>query len=217
MREQLIQYVNLLFAGTPDSEDIRQEILQNTLDRYDDLVSQGKSPEAAYRLAISGIGDINEILAGNPQPEPVVAAEPAAAEPVDPEKEKKAKIANAIAIVLFVLCPIPLFIIGDEIGLCLLLAMVAGGVALMNIYDDDKRSPMDPAAVTSVPVGEVDPTRKKLHNSIMGITWAVGLAVYFVVSFFTRAWYITWMIFPITGCVCGLIDAIIDLKEAMKK
>ena len=59
MREQLTQYVNLLFAGAPDSEDIRQEILQNTLDRYDDLIAAGKTPEAAYRLAISGIGDIH--------------------------------------------------------------------------------------------------------------------------------------------------------------
>ena len=37
MREQLIQYVELLFAGARDCEDIKQEILQNTLDRYDDL------------------------------------------------------------------------------------------------------------------------------------------------------------------------------------
>ena len=60
MRDQLTQYVNLLFAGNTDAEDIRMEILQNTLDRYDDLISQGKTPEAAYRLAISGIGDIGE-------------------------------------------------------------------------------------------------------------------------------------------------------------
>ena len=58
MRDQLIQYVRLLFAGTPDSYDMQQEILQNTLDRYDDLIAQGKAPEAAYRLAISGIGDM---------------------------------------------------------------------------------------------------------------------------------------------------------------
>ena len=62
MREQLIQYVSLLFAGAENCEDTRQEILQNTLDRYDDLIAQGKSEEAAYRLAITGIGDINEIL-----------------------------------------------------------------------------------------------------------------------------------------------------------
>ena len=58
MRTQLIQYLDLLFAGSKDSEDIHQEILQNTLDRYDDLILEGKTPEAAYRLAILGIGDI---------------------------------------------------------------------------------------------------------------------------------------------------------------
>lgn len=58
MREQLIQYVQLLFAGAADCDDTRQEILQNTLDRYDDLIAAGKTPEAAYRLAIMGIGDI---------------------------------------------------------------------------------------------------------------------------------------------------------------
>ena len=62
MRQQLIQYVELLFAGAADAEEIKQEILQNTLDRYDDLIAQGKAPEAAYRLSIAGIGDINEIL-----------------------------------------------------------------------------------------------------------------------------------------------------------
>ena len=75
MREQLIQYVTLLFAGANDCEDIRQEILQNTLDRYDDLIAQGKVPEAAYRLAISGIGDISEIL-GTPPTSPKLDAAP---------------------------------------------------------------------------------------------------------------------------------------------
>ena len=30
----------LLFAGACNCEDIKQEILQNTLDRYDDLIAQ---------------------------------------------------------------------------------------------------------------------------------------------------------------------------------
>ena len=44
MREKLISYVDLLFAGVPNATDIRQEILQNTLDRYDDLIDQGYDP-----------------------------------------------------------------------------------------------------------------------------------------------------------------------------
>lgn len=62
MRNELIQYVKLLFAGNPGTEEMQEEILRNTLERYDDLVVQGNPPEKAYRLAISGIGDIEEIL-----------------------------------------------------------------------------------------------------------------------------------------------------------
>ena len=36
MREKLKDYVSLLFAGTVGKEDMEQEILQNTLDRFDD-------------------------------------------------------------------------------------------------------------------------------------------------------------------------------------
>ena len=61
MRERLAAYVDLLFAGNPEAEDVKQEILQNTLDKYDDLVAGGRSPEAAYSLAISGIGDLSEL------------------------------------------------------------------------------------------------------------------------------------------------------------
>ena len=43
MREKLKEYVHLLFAGTVGKEDMEQEILQNTLDRFDDWVSRGFS------------------------------------------------------------------------------------------------------------------------------------------------------------------------------
>lgn len=126
MREQLISYVNLLFAGTTDTVEIKQEILQNTLDRYDDLVEQGKSPEAAYRLAISGIGDINEIL-GQEKPEPYVPQHA----PETAEDEKQGKLLKGVAIAFYIACPIPLFALGDEIGLCLTLLLIAAATALI--------------------------------------------------------------------------------------
>jgi hypothetical protein len=45
---------------------------------------------------------------------------------------------------------------------------------------------------------------------------AIGLAVYLLISFATKAWHITWVCFPIIGCINGLSDAIIDLREARK-
>ena len=112
MREQLIQYVSLLFAGAENCEDTKQEILQNTLDRYDDLIAQGKSEEAAYRLAITGIGDINEILGRQDTVLPAVAVAAERRETDTPTK----KLLRAIAVGLYILCPLPLFVL-SEIGM----------------------------------------------------------------------------------------------------
>lgn len=218
MREQLIQYVNLLFAGAPDSEEIRQEILQNTLDRYDDLVSQGKSPEAAYRLAITGIGDINEILSSNPQPHNTQPAAPLSTQGKEPVDTPLNKRFRAIAIGLYILCPIPLIVLSEFgsdmmsiIGLCGTLAFVAVATVIMIICK--KTEPDDEERRNSTNAEIVSPSRK-LRKGIDSVISSIGLAVYFVLSFTTGAWFITWLIFPIIGCINGLVNAIMDLKEA---
>lgn len=209
MREQLEQYVNLLFAGAKDCEDIRQEILQNTLDRYDDLIAEGKVPEAAYRLAITGIGDVNEILGGAVQPSAVShnAGKTDAAHDNDTPAKK---LMRAVAIGLYILCPVPLFVLSEigmsTLGLCGLLVIVAVATVLIVLgakketEDEQKEENLTP--------------QQELRKSIGSLIWGLGLAVYFVISFLTGAWYITWLIFPITSAVRGLANAILDLKEA---
>ncbi len=213
MREQLIQYVSLLFAGVPDSEDIKQEILQNTLDRFDDLVAQGKSPDAAYRLAITGIGDINEILGTPPQTN--IPLSQTVKEAIHEEAEDiQRKKLRAVAIALYIMCAIPLFILSEfglaMLGLCLTLGLVAMATYLIIIsgkkVEDDE-----------VNTEKTEPTaQQELKKSISNLISAVGITVYFVLSFATGAWFTTWLIFPLMGCVQGLANAIIDLKEANK-
>ena len=212
MREQLQQYVELLFAGAPDSEDIKQEILQNTLDRYDDLIAQGKVPEAAYRLAITGIGDINEILGSAAQ---VIPAAPA--REVHPEEDAaaaKRKRTRAIAIGLYIICIIPLIVLSsfglDTLGLCAMLSIVA--VATVAIIQNQEPDHEEEAAPHSQ---KEDSPRRKLNDSIKSLVGIVTLIIYLGVSFMTGAWYITWLIFPLSGAVKGLIKAILDLKEAV--
>lgn len=214
MREQLIQYVNLLFAGATDSEEIKQEILQNTLDRYDDLVSQGKSPEAAYRLAISGIGDINEILGTMPQnmaPRYTHhTSEPAKQEVCDTPVKKAMR---AVAVALYILCALPLIVLSEmgmaTIGLCGTLSIVAVATVLIIL---GKKHDVQKNSAEEVP--PVSNPRQELRKSIRSMIWAIGLALYFIASFLTNAWYITWVLFPIIGSVQGLVIACMDLKEA---
>lgn len=206
MRDNLEQYVNLLFAGASDCEDIRQEILLNTLDRYDDLIAQGKVPEAAYRLALAGIGDINEILGTKAAPSRK------AEEPEENDTPTK-KILRAVAVGLYILCPIPLILLSefglDILGVCILLFIVAAATFLIILgakKDDDNnaeeksREPLSPG--------------QRLRESIDSLIGTITLILYLVISFVTRAWSITWVIFLISGAVKGLVNAILDLKEA---
>lgn len=208
MREQLIQYVNLLFAGVPDCEDMKQEILQNTLDRYDDLIAEGKVPEAAYRLAISGIGDINELLGTAPKN----SAAPQSRKPDEADTGRK-KLLRAIAVALYILCPVPLLLLGNMgndwmaiVGLCILLTFVAVATVLMILGAKKEESPECPECPD-----DRSPDAE-LRKSISNLIWTVGLVAYFGISFLTGAWYITWLMFPIIGAVQGIVKAIPDLK-----
>ncbi len=65
MNERLEKYFDSLFEGAPDTKEIgelKEEIFTNTLDRYNDLISQGKSEDASFTQAVARIGDIDELI-----------------------------------------------------------------------------------------------------------------------------------------------------------
>ena len=205
MREQLIQYVSLLFAGAENCEDTKQEILQNTLDRYDDLIAQGKSEEAAYRLAITGIGDINEILG---RKDTVLPAMPVEREETDTAFKK---LLRAIAVGLYILCPLPLIVLSelgmDTFGLCGLLCFVAVATVLMILGSKKSDEP------SYADQDDEAKPKSELGKSVSSLIWAIGFAVYLVLSFLTGAWHITWVIFPILGAVNALVCAMIPAEN----
>lgn len=205
MRQRLIQYVDLLFAGAAGAEDIKQEILQNTLDRYDDLVAQGKTVEAAYQLAISGIGDISEILGTSPKEQsPAQDFRSALREETERIQSRKMR---AVAIAMYICSAVPLFILSDigysTLGLCMTILLVGAATYLVMLT----RKPESDEAKEKAPKDSRTMKRERIIN-------LSTLVLYFAVSFATQAWFITWLIFPISGCAEGLIKAICDLKEA---
>ena len=215
MKAQLEKYVELLFAGSPASEDMMQEILQNTLDKYDDYIAQGKSPEAAYRLAISGIGDISELL-GQEQNSPVPQSPTHTntdyrGRPVKPMWKK---ILTAVAVGLYILCAVPLIILSeagyDTLGVISAISIAAVATVAIIIAsggeshtqkekdDDEDRN---------------QPPMQKAINSLVDV---LGLIAYLFISFQTGAWHITWVIFPIIAALNGIVRAIFDLSRRDK-
>ncbi len=205
MREKLIAYVDLLFSGVADADDIKQEILQNTLDRYDDLLSQGKSPEAAYTLSISGIGDISELLNSTLEKQQAVT-EPSGNPPSPAKSPAWKKVSTAIAICLYILCPVPILILSNELGVCGLLAMIAIATGILIATGGKKDGKAEKKEEESLTPSQQ--MRKSIHSTIS----VAGLCCYFIISFLSGAWHITWLIFPIMGAVKGLINACLDMK-----
>lgn len=65
MNERLNKYFDSLFESAPDTKEIhelREEIFSNTLEKYNDFLAQGRSEEASFTQAVSGIGDLDSIL-----------------------------------------------------------------------------------------------------------------------------------------------------------
>lgn len=61
MRKKLEKHVNQLFKNSrkdPAARELREEVLQNTLDRFEEEIAAGKSEQEAYRIAVNAIGDI---------------------------------------------------------------------------------------------------------------------------------------------------------------
>ena len=53
----------------------------------------------------------------------------------------------------------------------------------------------------------------KIVKQINDIIGGIGVAIYFIVSFITMAWHITWVIFIIIGMVEQVVKLIFMLKE----
>ena len=67
MEDKLRAYMDHLFRDvkpTRKTVELKEEILQNLVDKYHDLLKEGKTEEAAYNIAVATIGDMDELLAG---------------------------------------------------------------------------------------------------------------------------------------------------------
>lgn len=122
-------------------------------------------------------------------------------------------IAIAVSLYIFSLVAIILFSTLFEqeiIGVCLFFTIIAAATGLI-VYSGIKyKSVPTETEKAELKRKKEEKTEIDLICSIIGI---IGLVVYFIVSFATGAWYITWVIF----LIIGLCDTIAKLIFSMKK
>lgn len=225
MKSKIRVYVESLFDGALKTEqvvELREEILQNVVDKYDDLVADGRSEDEAYRIAVSGIGDINDLLRsmGSKSEEkeafnPYENANNVRNSAVNNENVKTGLLCTGV--VLLILSMVPLIAADELIGtdraegiaVCLMFIICAIGIAFIIAYAASRPKNANQNKTENIDKTEPNPVVKSINSAI----WSVGTVIYFIVSFATGAWVITWLIFLITDAVTEVVKAYFDMKE----
>lgn len=200
MREQLIKYIEFLFKDAPEKEDLKNEIMSNTLDKFDDLVSGGMSEETAFNCAVSGIGDISSLISQG-KSETALRG----------QKPRAFMLALAVALYILSLLPVIIFEDNDRLGPSLMFVMIAIATAII-IYRATAFKKYEAKAAEKETKPE-DSGKNIVKNSIQSAVWALCIVIYFVVSFTTLAWNVTWVIFIIGAAISNIINAAFSLGK----
>lgn len=215
MEKRLKQYIDFLFseAGNDSrANEIKEEIYSNTLDRYRDVLAQGKNENEAFNIAVSGIGDVSALIAAS-------GAGPARGDAARSDRKKNPFVPAAVA--LYILCVVPVIIFGGigrlgVLGVCLMFVMIAAGTFLI-IYgrQGETTVPGESSEKKEIPTE----TWEKIVETILDrpsvkAAWnAVVVLLYLLISFVSGAWHITWLIFIISMAIQKVIRAVMEAKQ----
>lgn len=242
MKEKLRDYIESVFSDAPDCEktrELKEEMYQNLCDKYDDLLRDGRSEAAAYNIAISGVGDISDIIDSLKKE---YGTDRDRSNPYEEQRkrsltsEERAQvdryrvisgIMTSIAVALYILCWVPLVVMtelfGGEaneiLGLVIMMLVVAVATGLIILKGAFKPSCMRKGGVAyngddDDDYDEIKRTKKRKNPILIAISavlWPLTVAVYLLVSFSTWQWHITWIIFLISTAVEGIIEAIFEI------
>ncbi len=133
----------------------------------------------------------------------------------DTKKLKNRKIQTAleaVAIALYILCVTPVLILQDELGVVLMFVIIAiatGLIIFSTVFKVKTKNKENNQ-------GEKQPENPKI-KSVKKTIRIFFVALYFIISFTTGAWHITWIIFLISKAVTNIVDTIPELKEDDEK
>lgn len=213
MNNKLKSYVNGLFADCPKTkkaQELKEEMLSNLSEHFNEAIKNGYSENDAYTEAISKLGNINELLQS-------IMPDKDLAEKINAFKAKKAKI-TAIAVMLYIIgTAIFIGIPGvaalthsSNIALCGIIGLITL-LIFVNMSAPQEIMPY----IAEKEDNWIDKTTKNgaLIGMINDICPIIILVAYFIISFTTRAWQITWVIFLLNPVITAILKIIAKYDE----
>ena len=211
MTEKLKSYVNSIFEEAPVTKktlELKEEMQRNLTDKYNDLISEGKTPEAAFNLAVASVGDITSLLDELTRDKRTLSS-------YDKSKEKnKFALMTALSVTLYVLAIIPLLILQNETGLVLMfvIAAAATGLIIYTTMTKPRYEKFDETLVEDFKKWKSTTVENdELYKVVSSLFWTLVVVVYLLTSFYTQSWHLTWIIFLIGSALNEVIKSVFEL------
>jgi hypothetical protein len=200
MNDRIKHHVDHLFKDAPRKRrvaEIQEELLANLNEKYEDLIRQGKSEDEALGIVVSGVGDINELIADVTEIDRQEFKNAVRGGLIGKKTYKKAddsfveeykekiskggkhkRLTGAISSALWTLITVAYILVSFGTGAWHItwVIFLIGGILEQ--------------AMRSIISG-------KLYTS--GMIWSSATILYFLVSFTTGAWHVTWVVFLIAA------------------
>lgn len=217
MNEKIRKEVNTLFENAPNTKranDLKDEIISNAEDKYEDLIKQGKKEEEALQTVMKEIGDVDELIEELNKNNPIHTQ-------YTVEAKRKTGLVVSICVGLYILSLISCIVL-DELGLpdfvtassFLAIAGLSTCVLIYHFMTKPKYTKYEDTMVEEFKEwkGKKD-KNKEIKKAIDSILWTLTVIVYLIVSFTFGIWYISWIIFLIASLIENIIKLLFKLGE----
>ena len=228
MNTKLREYIDELFQNAPKTKkalELKEEMISNAEEKFADLLREGYREEDAFGVVIHSIGNVNELFEE-------LEREDGGMGYTDQElmlQQKKAKL-TAIAVGLYVFA-LAVFFLGavlddgfryiapfDIASLSMVIAILLCIAPTVMIVYASQLTPRyrrtEDSMVEEYKEWKDGSSRhREVRRALSSIIWTVTIILYFLISFSTMAWYITWVIFLIAGCVESIVSLIFSMKK----
>lgn len=228
MNTKIREYIDQLFLEAPKTKkalELKEEMISNAEEKFADLLREGYREEDAFGVVVHSIGNVDELFQE-------LAREDGGQRYTDQELElqhKKAKyIAISVGMYVFALAvfflgavldsglryvmPFDMASLGMVAAILLCIAptvLIVYASQLTPRYRRNEDSMVEEYKEWKSGTSHL----KEVRKAISSILWTVTVIVYFLISFSTMAWHVTWVIFLIAGCVESVVSLIFSMKR----